>query len=265
MTSFLTLLKRDLRLQLPLMMIFSTTMLVVAALFTILAIRLNSNFYYGIILIFFFLFFFILFALPINSIWKEWRMKTAAHWLMLPSSVHAKIWSKLLSIIIWVLFLFVLAILLWAATALIGQTDLHNVSFELLGMLFNLGLLTLIPYALYTIISGSLPVFLGVIMLKGEGGWKGSLYAGLLVAFYIIFMPWVTVAETFSFLRIGPIYFDPTPFQETTTIGNAEFTFGMINNGTDPYTYVSFLILEFLLFCLMYFICWWYLARKVEI
>ena len=265
MTSFLTLLKRDLRLQVPFMVIYSAAMLFVAIVFTFLAMRYSYEFFGAILFIFLAQFFFAFIALPINSIWREWRMKTAGHWLMLPTSVHAKIWSKILSIIIWILFLIVLTLLLWAGTGLIDHTEIHEMTFILLSKLASVDLLIIGPFMVYSLISVSIPVFLGVIMLNGEGGLKGFMYTGLLLAFYLILIPWISSIELLSSLKFGPIFLDISFFQENTTFGDSSFTFNIIADGSAPFTYVSTLILEVLLVCFMYWICWWYLARKVEI
>ncbi|WYP26076.1 hypothetical protein NSQ54_17375 [Alkalihalobacillus sp. FSL W8-0930] len=265
MTSFLTLLKRDLRLQVPMMVIYSAVLVLIAVVFTWLAVKFNEVAYEFIPFLYLSQFIFLGIALPINAIWKEWRMKTVAHWLMLPTSVHKKIWSKALSVVIWTLYIIVLVIILWAITGLIGKSPIHDGSYELLKFILSSDLMYLIPFSVVFLTLGIFPFFIGVIMVKGEKGWKGPVFALLLIILFVGVHPWIEVAETFSFLEIGPIYMETNFTQAEFTFSNSEVTFSTTGNSDEPITYVSSLIFDLILYSSFYFLTWWYLARKVEI
>lgn len=204
MTSFLTLLKRDLRLQVPMMVIYSAVLVLIAGGFTWAAIKYSSDGFYAGIPIFFVLqFVFLMFALPINAIWKEWRMKTVAHWLMLPASVHKKIWSKALSVVIWTLYIVLLVVILWAITGLIGQTAIHTSSFQVLKAFLTVDLFYTIPLSLMMMFFITFPIFLAVIMVKGEKGWKGRLFTTFLFVFFIILIPWFYAFDPLPILEIA--------------------------------------------------------------
>ncbi|MFK3936247.1 hypothetical protein ACI2JA_01885 [Alkalihalobacillus sp. NPDC078783] len=265
MTSFLTLLKRDLRLQVPMMLIYSAVLVLIAILVTGFAMKYDESLF-GLIVFFYLVqFLFLGIALPINAIWKEWRMKTVAHWLMLPASVHKKIWSKTLSVVIWTVYIVVFVIVLWAITGLVGQTPIHAGSFDLLKFVLTSGLLILIPVAIIYQIFVTFPYFFGVIMFKGEGGWKGSIFAVFTIFFFIFLYPLIYAYNPLNLLELGPIYLDANFTQGEFSFSDSDFSFTTTGNPDEAIYYVSNLIFDLLLYSSFYFLSWWYLARKVEI
>ncbi|MEY8752411.1 hypothetical protein [Alkalicoccobacillus gibsonii] len=265
MTSFMTLLKRDLRLQVPMMLIYSAVLVLIAGGFTLLAMEVNAGAFGFLLFIFIAQFLFLGIALPINAIWKEWRMKTVAHWLMLPASVHKKIWSKTLSVLIWTIYIAGLVFILWALTGLIGETVIHTGTYDLLKFVLNSDLIYIIPALLIYFILGTFPYFLGVIMVKGEGGWKGPIFAGLIIFFFVVIYPLLTIYNPLNIFEVGPIYIDFNFTQGEFSFSDSDFSFTTTGDSSGPITYVSNLLFDFLLYASFYVLSWWYLARKVEI
>lgn len=262
MTSFMSLFQRDLRLQLPLLIIYCAVALGVTVVFTSLSFRFGTALIGGIIFILAFQNFITGLALPINSLWKEWRLKTVAHWLMLPASIHKKLWSKLLSILLIYYFMILFSTIMWVASGLINYTELHQVIYSFVSQMPIEFYLYIFLFLTYAMVAGSIPFFFGIFMLKGEGGKIGILVTILLGLVYLIFMPWFTAIEVPGFLEIGPVYFASF---EAMSYTDENFSLDFGSEANDPLFYISGIIFEVIFYTLMYVLSWWYLARKVEI
>ncbi|TSB48594.1 hypothetical protein [Alkalicoccobacillus porphyridii] len=262
MTSFVTLLKRDLRLQMPLMIGYTGIALLIVLTFIGLSFRYGEMLYIGILTFFLIQNVVIAFLLPIFSVWREWRMKTAAHWLMLPGSVHTKLWSKLISILLCIIYTFLISSILWMASGLISYTIIHEGTYHILSQFPPSLYLFAIIMIIYASIAGSIPVLLIVFMIKGERGWKGWIFAGLIAFVYIIFIPWFSAFDPPAFLEQGPVYLESL---EHITFSEGDFSMFLGPEEAEPFLYVSGQIFEIIFYVITYWLCWWYLARKVEI
>ena len=262
MTSFATLLIRDLRMQMPLMVGYTGLSLLIVLTFMGLSLRFGEMLYVGILTLFIMQYLVIALVLPINSIWKEWRMKTAAHWLMLPGSVHAKIWSKLLSILLCFTYTFLLSALLWMASGLMTYTVIHEGISYILGQVPFSTYLLVITFFIYASIAGAIPIVLTVFIIKGERGWKGWILGGIIAFVYLFFISWFSAVDPPAFMKYGPVYIESL---EEITFSEGDITLYAGAEEGDAFVYISGQIIEIILYAFMYWLCWWYLARKVEI
>ncbi|WP_059102877.1 hypothetical protein [Shouchella shacheensis] len=214
MNMFLHLLRRDLRILLPLNILFAGLLIALYMVMGIAFIRVSQPLTIPQTSTFVFLLFVLLFlsffAISVEVVWKEWRQGTAHFWYTLPHSLHLKLFSKIVSVWLWSYIQFGVAgvSFFWLLNVTAEQEFLELFLGSFNGLQEYVGEFVL--FSVVTPLVSIIGVILMAFLFLGMKGWKRFASVVVLFAFGLVLYPYIQgklqgpaaeemVAETDSF------------------------------------------------------------------
>lgn len=247
MKSFFFYLKRDLRLLLPLNLIFMV--LIALGMGSVIILRINISRPLETIdfsVIAFLLFFLIIFCslfITMEALWREWRLGTQYGWYLSQGSLHLKLWSKVIAVYLWQGFQLLITLVLFFTVARFAssQETLNELLRELqipssyLFELFWSGLI--VPLLTIIVI-----LFAGFLYFGLKTKWR-FLYIGIYFFLTVILYPY--------------IYFKI----EQTPVETSEYPILMDILQIET----SQILFDIFLSVVMYMLLYWFVKKKIEL